>query len=196
MRFDVTFGLVALALVSGCTAHVHPKPDLRTLDGTKVPMRIAVVISPQITSRQDPVGQLDGIGGSWVFDTGEIVPPAVAEVAKRVFDASIVVPNARDARDADVIVVVKSFQLSRGSARTNDYSVKLDLHATVQKANGDELFDEYYKRADCRAARTAATRRSTCRQGECGRRGDDEARVGLEGQGAAGSVGSAADSGA
>jgi hypothetical protein len=141
MRLNlIVFSLFAAA----CTAHVRPHPSL-SIAGEPIAMKAALVIPPTLTERTDQCGALDNVGGSFVFETGQSVPQALEEAARKVFSSVTVVDNARKASGVDVILTPSSASLKHATNKTNDYTMRFELHAVAKKQDsGEEVLDERY----------------------------------------------------
>jgi len=145
MRRPVLLAFAALAVASGCTAHVRPQPRLQ-LDAPPLPLKAALVIPPQLTERTDQVGQLDNVGSSFVFETGQSVPQALEEAAKKIFSSVTVVDNKRKASGVDIVLVPSSTALKHASNKSNDYTMRFELHAVATKPDtGEDVLDERYE---------------------------------------------------
>jgi hypothetical protein len=141
MRLNlIVFSLFAAA----CTAHVRPHPTLN-LAGEPIPLKAALVIPPQLVERTDQCGALDNVGGSFVFETGQSVPQALEEAARKIFSSVTVVDNARKASGVDVILTPSSASLKHATNKSSDYTMRFELHAVAKKPDtGEDVLDERY----------------------------------------------------
>jgi len=134
----IFFGLLALA--AGCTAHLRPHPDVR-ISAEPLALKAVLVVPPELNQSVDSVGGFDGISGSYAFDTGELLVPAVKDVAKRVFASVEVVPNASAAPKADVVIILKRLKLVHPRS---DLTLRFDFSAKVENAEGIQILDAVY----------------------------------------------------
>src|SRR5436190_348855 len=100
----------ALALASGCTTHLRPKPDVPA-DGPKLQLKAALVVPPGLEQNVDDLGGFNGISGSYAVDTGQSLLPAVQEVFARLFQSVNLVNKVDQAGSADVVIVVKTLKM-------------------------------------------------------------------------------------
>src|SRR6185436_1525969 len=136
--FDMVPRLTCLILLAGCTAHLRPHPDVR-ISAEALPLKAVLVVPPELNQSIDKVGGFDGISGSYAFDTGEVLIPAVKDVAGRVFQSVEVV--SQPGPKADVVIIVKRMKLVHPRS---DLTLRFDFSAKVENAEGVQILDAVY----------------------------------------------------
>ncbi len=134
---------LAVAVTSGCTAHLKPKIELPSARPEKLKLRAALVVPEVMDKKSDDIGSFDGLG-SYAVDTGESVLPALKDMLRDTFDAVDVVRKPDLAPNADVILQVKALKVVHPSGRPNDFQLRFDLRTTVTKQDGVQVVDASY----------------------------------------------------
>jgi len=134
---------LAVALTSGCAAHLRPKIELPQARPEKLKMRAALVVPEGMDQKTDDIGSFDGLG-SYAVDTGQSVLPALKDMLRDTFDVVDVVKKADLAPNADVILHVKALKVVHPSGRPNDFKLRFDLRTTVTKQDGVQVVDASY----------------------------------------------------
>jgi hypothetical protein len=133
-----------LGSASACTRHLEPTPELRLSPGEPLPLRAAVVVSPELREREDVIGKFAmlGIANTWAMSTGAGLAPAVEQMARATFRDVEVVEEA--ARGFDVVLTPTVEKLRHVEEREGFWFV-FRLHARATNRSGQVVLERSYE---------------------------------------------------
>lgn len=142
-------GVVIFAsLCAACSRSVAPEISSTYSPSKVIPLKAALVISPELSGQVDSLGSFATMGAAnkWQVETGEILPPALEDMARATFREVEVVSTASEAPDAQVSLVPSNVKYAQLSEQAG-FWVALTLHARIDTPEGVRL-DKTYREED------------------------------------------------